>query len=512
MSSKSLNFPLLELKELCKSFGKVDVLKDVTLNLESSSIHALLGENGAGKSTLIKILSGVEKPNRIKCKVRGDEVEFEHALNQNLIGMRFIHQELQVIPHLSVAENILLGHQIPHKAGIFVDWEKAYKITKKSLDSLGIKDINPKDIMSRLNIGDRMLVKLCGAFVTLPNIKEAEIYVLDEPTASLNRSETDRLFTVLKKLKEHKKSILYVSHRLDEIFKLADKVSVLRDGQIVLKSDITGLSSSNLTEAMTGRILKNSLPKRHASVKEDKVLDVIHISNKRLKKINFSAHKGEILGLAGLIGSGRTELLRALIGADELISGEVKLQGNSIKPSTTIMWQNKVSFIPEERRTQGLVMNQSVMFNTALSFFKTGAIFKIFFHIKHLIQKTKRSTKQVNLKSIGVDQPIWQLSGGNQQKVMFARALWNQPDLLLLDEPTRGVDVGAKQEIYQIIRKVSESGTTIIMASSEWTEMISLCDRILVLSEGEILKSLETDGMTEANLLKLCYEPVAKVA
>ena len=261
MSSKSLNFPLLELKELCKSFGKVDVFKDVTLNLESSSIHALLGENGAGKSTLIKILSGVEKPNRIKCKVRGDEVEFEHALNQNLIGMRFIHQELQVIPHLSVAENILLGHQIPHKAGIFVDWEKAYKITRKSLDSLGIKDINPKDIMSRLNIGDRMLVKLCGAFVTLPNIKEAEIYVLDEPTASLNRSETDRLFTVLKKLKEHKKSILYVSHRLDEIFKLADKVSVLRDGQNDLKSDITGLSSSNLKEAMTGRILKNSLPK-----------------------------------------------------------------------------------------------------------------------------------------------------------------------------------------------------------------------------------------------------------
>jgi len=320
------------------------------------------------------------------------------------------------------------------------------------------------------------------------------------------------LFKVLKKLKEHGKSILYVSHRLDEIFNLADKVSVLRDGEIVLKCDLEGLSSAHLTEAMTGRILDKSLPKRRTKIEIDKVLDVKDLSNERLKAISFSAQKGEILGLAGLIGSGRTELLRALIGADKLFSGEIQLSGKSIKPITTNMWQKKVSYIPEERRTQGLVMNQSVLFNTALSFFKKEAIYKIFFHLKLLLQKTTRVVKQVNLKATGVDQPIWQLSGGNQQKVMFARALWNQPDLLLLDEPTRGVDVGAKQEIYQIIREASETGTTIIMASSEWTEMISLCDRILVLSDGKIIESVETDGMTEAILLKRCYQPTTKAA
>jgi|TARA_B100001971_G_scaffold212576_1_gene243139 ribose transport system ATP-binding protein len=510
MSSQSRNFSLLELNGLSKSFGKVDVLKDISLSLESGSIHALLGENGAGKSTLIKILSGVEKPNLLKCKVRGEEIELEHARNQNVIGIRFIHQELQIIPHLSVAENILLGHHIPRKAGIFVDWRKAYSIAQESMDSLGITDINAKEKLSRLNVGDRMLVKLCGAFVSLPGIKEADLYVLDEPTASLNGTETDRLFKVLKKLKEHGKSILYVSHRLDEIFNLADKVSVLRDGEIVLKCDLEGLSSAHLTEAMTGRILDKSLPKRRTKIEIDKVLDVKDLSNERLKAISFSAQKGEILGLAGLIGSGRTELLRALIGADKLFSGEIQLSGKSIKPITTNMWQKKVSYIPEERRTQGLVMNQSVLFNTALSFFKKEAIYKIFFHLKLLLQKTTRVVKQVNLKATGVDQPIWQLSGGNQQKVMFARALWNQPDLLLLDEPTRGVDVGAKQEIYQIIREASETGTTIIMASSEWTEMISLCDRILVLSDGKIIESVETDGMTEAILLKRCYQPTTK--
>lgn len=512
MSSLSGSSSLLELYGLSKSYGKVDVLKDISLSLEPGCIHALLGENGAGKSTLIKILSGTVKPNLLRCKVRGEEIELYHARNQNVIGIRFIHQELQIIPHLSVAENILLGHQIPNKAGIFVDWAKAYKIAKESLDSLGITDINPKEKLSRLNVGDRMLVKLCGAFVSLPEIKEADLYVLDEPTASLNGTETDRLFNVLKKLKEHGKSILYVSHRLDEIFNLADKVTVLRDGEIVLQSVLSDLSPAHLTEAMTGRILKKTLPNRRTKIEIDLVLDVKDLSNERLKAISFSAQKGEILGLAGLIGSGRTEFLRALIGADKMFSGEIKLLGKSINPTTMDMWQKKVSYIPEERRTQGLIMNQSVLFNTALSFFKKEAIYKYFYHVNFLVQKTSHIVKQVNLKATGVDQPIWQLSGGNQQKVMFARALWDQPNILLLDEPTRGVDVGAKQEIYQIIREASENGTTIIMASSEWTEMISLCDRILVLSDGKIIESVDTDGMTEANLLKLCYQPSTRAA
>ena len=289
-------------------------------------------------------------------------------------------------------------------------------------------------------------------------------------------------------------------------------MTVLRDGEIVLQSVLSDLSPAHLTEAMTGRILKKTLPNRRTKIEIDLVLDVKDLSNERLKAISFSAQKGEILGLAGLIGSGRTELLRALIGADKMFSGEIKLLGKSINPTTMDMWQKKVSYIPEERRTQGLIMNQSVLFNTALSFFKKEAIYKYFYHIKFLVQKTSHIVKQVNLKATGVDQLIWQLSGGNQQKVMFARALWNQPNLLLLDEPTRGVDVGAKQEIYQIIREASENGTTIIMASSEWTEMISLCDRILVLSDGKIIESVDTDGMTEANLLKLCYQPSTRAA
>ena len=505
MSDNLTDTPLLKLTNVKKSYSGISVINNISLSLFAGEIHALVGENGAGKSTLIKILSGSVKADSVSCEVEGEPVKLESVRFAEKLSIRFIHQELNAIPHLSVAEFIFLGKRLPSRLKILVNWKNLNNNAQIVLKKFGVDHINPKKTVGRLSIGDKMLVKLCGAFVAEDHKKEARLYVLDEPTASLNSTEVSRLFSLLKRLANDGRAILYVSHRINEIFELANRVTVLRDGEVELKKLIRHLSVSDLLEAMTGRQVVQTFPKRQTFLSNEIVLQAKNLRNNSLKNISFEAKCGEVLGIAGLSGSGRSELLRALMGCDSLDTGHVFLNGKNIKSSISTMWKSGVAYIPEERRTQGLVMNQTVTTNTALPFIRQSSLFNIFVNSSALRRQTKATTTSVKLRTLGLNQMVWQLSGGNQQKILFARSLWSEPQVLLLDEPTRGVDVGAKQEIYEIIRSVSDRGTAVLMVSSELRELIGLCDKILVLKKGKLEDIVDTLDLTEQKLLSSCY-------
>ena len=497
--------PFLHLNKVQKSFGNVPVLRGVELALFSGEIHGLMGENGAGKSTLIKILSGNLVADNLTCTMNGESLSLAEARWSGKLAMRFIHQELNSIAQLSVAENLMLGKQLPTLAKIFVDQQTLSELTQAALAELGITHIDPQERMSQLGAGDQMLVKLGSAFVVESGKPVAQLYVLDEPTASLMPSETEKLFEALERLKQKGCSILYVSHRLDEIFQITDRISVLRDGKNTLVEKTKMLKPRTVVEAMTGRQISQHYPGRSNILSKEVLLSVQHLRNAKLKSLNFTLHKGEILGLAGLGGSGRSEVLRTLLGIRDF-SGTLSLEGKSWRPKLKNFWTERLAFIPEERRSLGLVLNQTVATNSHLPFIGNFGNFLGLLPKQKLRQKSEEAWSRVKVQGTGITQRIWQLSGGNQQKVLFARATWNQPKLMLLDEPTRGVDVGAKQEIYSLIRQASQEGTAVLMVSSELGELIGLCDRILVLRDGQIYHELQTKGLSEADLLAYCQE------
>ena len=496
--------PFLQLSNLQKSFGSVPVLSGVELTLFSGEIHGLMGENGAGKSTLIKILSGNLMADSITFTMNGESRLLAEARQSGQLVMRFIHQELNSIPHLSVAENLMLGKQLPTWAKIFVNKQNLSELTRVALAELGIANIDPSQRMSQLGAGDQMLVKLGSAFVVESGKPSVQLYVLDEPTASLMPSETEKLFAALERLKQKGSAILYVSHRLDEIFQITDRITVLRDGRNTLVEKTEKLKPRTVVEAMTGREICQHYPGRSNILSKEVLLSVQNLRNARLKSLNFTLHKGEILGLAGLRGSGRSEVLRTLLGVRD-VSGTLSLEGKPWQPKLKKFWQERLAFIPEERRSQGLVLNQTVATNSHLPFIGNFGKFLGLLPQQKLRQKSEEAWSRVMVQGTGISQRIWQLSGGNQQKVLFARATWNQPKLLLLDEPTRGVDVGAKQEIYSLIQQASQKGTAVLMVSSELGELIGLCDRILVLRDGQIYHELQTNGLREADLLAYCH-------
>ena len=495
--------PFLHLSNLQKSFGSVPVLRGVELTLFSGEIHGLMGENGAGKSTLIKILSGNLVADSITCTLNGESLSLAEARQSGQLSMRFIHQELNSIAHLSVAENLMLGKQLPTRAKIFVNQQKLSELTRVALAELGITYIDPKQRMSHLGAGDQMLVKLGSAFVVESGKPAAQLYVLDEPTASLMPSETGKLFAALERLKQKGSAILYVSHRLDEIFQITDRITVLQDGRNTMAEKTKMLKPQTVVEAMTGRKISQHYPGRSDILSKEVLLSVQDLRNAKLKSLNFTLHKGEILGLAGLRGSGRSEVLRTLLGIRDF-SGTLSLEGNPWQPKLQNFWQERLAFIPEERRSEGLVLNQTVATNSHLPFISNFGNFLGLLFQQELRQKSEEAWSRVKVQGTGITQRIWQLSGGNQQKVLFARATWDYPKLLLLDEPTRGVDVGAKQEIYSLIRQASQEGKAVLMISSELGELIGLCDRVLVLRDGQIHHELQTAGLREADLLAYC--------
>jgi ABC-type sugar transport system ATPase subunit len=502
--------PLVSIVGASKSYNGIPALIDVSLDLNGGEVHALMGENGAGKSTLIRLMAGVLPADSIRVTMRGQPVTIGSAQAAFTLGLRFIHQELNVVPQLSVAENIFLSQQYPRWGAFFVRWNRLNRDARAVLAELGITHLDPRTTIARLSPGDQMLVKIAGAFVGGEQ-SSASIYVMDEPTAALTGEEAAMLFRVIRRLRERGCAVLYVTHRIDEIFQIADRVTVMRDGRVVATKEIDETSAAELIQLMTGRAMQQVYPGREASPGDTVLLDVRDLRTDAIRNVTFQLRAGEILGVAGLIGSGCTELIRALMGADRVLGGEIWLEGvRLINHSPAGAWGRKLAFVPEERRSQGLILSRSVGNNVTLPHLAQFNRRGVFLDDARERAVTEQLGKAVGLRANGYRQTVRELSGGNQQKVVFARALARDPRVLLLDEPTRGVDVGAKYDLYGLIRRVSAQGTGILMVSSELAELIGLCDRILIMRRGQLADIVPAAGLTEEGLLALCYGEVQR--
>ena len=487
---------------MCKAYAGTPALTEVTLTLQTGRIHALMGENGAGKSTLIKLIAGVVPADRLSVNIDGAKVQLRSAQDAYQAGFRFIHQELNIVPQVSVAENILLGYRYPRRLGIAVNWRKLNRQARQALGTLGAQHINVKSLAGELTAGDRMLVKIAAALVAQPG-KEAILYVLDEPTAALTHEESNLLFTVIELLKLRGAAILYVSHRMDEVLRLCDDITVLRDGRHVATQTISSTCKSDIIQQMTGRDVKDAYPPRAFSTAGNVVAVVNKVSSRHLSDLDFELRAGEILGISGLADTGQSDLLKLFMGIERVTSGQLKFNGQSQPSSTHQAWQRRIAYVPRERRSESLMLGMPVRSNIVLP------------HLGDFGIKTNKATEirnsaeiaeKVRLKCRNLEQAVGELSGGNQQKVVFARGLYAQPRLLLLDEPTRGVDVGAKHDIYLLVRQLSAQGCAVILTSSDLPEILGMCHRILVLHDGRQAHLLDRGSLSPAELLSRFYK------
>lgn len=490
----------LEFSGLTKSYGGVTVLSNVSLRLEPGRVHALMGENGAGKSTLIKLLAGVIAADSLVLRKNGQDIPLRSAADAAAAGFRIIHQELNLVPQLSVAENILLGQPIPRRFGFLVNWPEVVRRARAALRQLGADTINVTQAAGRLSAGDRMLVKIASALVCNDGEATPCLYVLDEPTAALSEAEAEKLFDVIARLKTQGAAILYVSHRLNEVIRICDDVTVLRNGQQVITAEISQTTREDIILQMTGRQIADSYPPQLVEIGDKIICQALSVNSSRLSNLNFTLRPGEILGVSGLVASGQTDLLRLFLGLERPLEGQLTLTDTTIPESPNAAWAKGVAYVPQERRTEGLMMRMGTRPNALLS------------HYKGLRARRRQEqaraveiSKRIGLKSGGPEQSVWRLSGGNQQKVVFARAIAGNPRLLLLDDPTRGVDVGAKFEIYTLMRQLSAKGCGILLSSTDLPELLGMCDRILVLQAGRQSDILNPAGMTPSDLLRAFY-------
>jgi ribose transport system ATP-binding protein len=504
--------PLLTLRDVSKSYGHVPVLRGVNLVIEAGEIHALMGENGAGKSTLIKILAGVVAPDRAEIIVDDRSVIIDSPATAHRLGLRFIHQEMNVVPALSVAENIFVGRRYPTRAGIFVDWRRLEAVARDALARLGITHIDPRAPVGRLSVGDRMLVRISSAFLSEPDAP-ARLYILDEPTAALTAEEAERLFAVLRQIRQSGNSVLYVSHRLDEVMALCDRATVLRDGKSIDSGRLADITHDDLVTMMIGRRVEEAYPKRLAAPSDEVAFSATDLWARGLKPVSFSIHKGEILGIAGLAGAGQGELLRALFGDLAVTRGSMTLCGHPYRPrGPQDAWRRGIAYVPRERRSEGLVTSRPVFENVTLAHLTSRSLGGTWLTPHRERRLARAIGEEVKLKAVGPEQRTRELSGGNQQKVVFAKALSGKPRLLLLDEPTRGVDVGAKFDIYTIIRDMTAKGMAVIVASSDLPELIGICDRIAIMRNGGLAEIVNAEGLTEEDLINRCYGRIGAAA
>lgn len=488
---------VLKMKNIVKDFPGVRALDDVNFEACSGEVLALVGENGAGKSTLMKVLSGVWPYPSYEgdIYIKDQLCRFHNTREAEAAKVAIIYQELNLIPELSVAENIFLERQFLNAAGI-INWGKVNAEAQILLDRLGVSGISPHDKVGELTVGMQQMVEIAKALS-----KEAEILVFDEPTSALTEAEVDALFATIRQLKKNGVCMTYISHKMDELLEIADRVAVLRDGKTI--GDVASMSEITMDEIisrMVGRDIKDMFPKRPGQRGEE-VLQVIDLDldhpvipgKKMVDKVSFSAYRGEILGISGLMGSGRSELVSAIFGAyGRGVRGEVKLFGKTVKiKSPTDAIKNGIGLVTEDRKALGLILGQSVLSNMTLCSLETVA--------RHggVINKPKERNlaldfvNKLNVKTPGLDVDIDTLSGGNQQKVIVAKWLNISPKVLILDEPTRGIDIGAKVEIYNLLNQLVADGVTVIMISSELPEIIGMCHRILVMCEGQIAADLD---------------------
>ena len=487
----------IEMKGIDKSFGTNQVLKNAGFLLRDGEVHALMGENGAGKSTLMKILTGVYTRDAGTVIVDGKEVEYHNPQEAEKAGIVFIYQELNVMFDLTVEENLFMGKEITKGFGI-CDKKAMRKKAKEVLDMMGV-DINPAAVMSELSVGQQQMIEICKALMV-----DAKVIIMDEPTAALTQSETDALFKVIHSLRKKGVSMVYISHRMEEIFELCDRITVLRDGSYIGTEEIKDIDMNDIVKMMIGREIGERFPARDVKLGKE-VLKVEKLTSPGVfHDISFSVRAGEVLGVSGLMGAGRTEIMQAIFGNLPLESGKIYIDGKEtvIKNPEAAM-KAGIGFITEDRKTEGLMLEKSIEENISLA--NLGKVSGK----NHVLSSSaedalvKKGIEEFHIRCFGPSHECGNLSGGNQQKVVLAKWIYTEPKILILDEPTRGVDIGAKKEIYSVINEMAAKGVAIIMVSSELPEVLGMSDRVMVVREGEVRGIIGKEEANQENVMTL---------
>ena len=494
--------PFLVVEDVAKAYGGTRALDGVSLSLRPGEVHGLVGANGAGKSTLIRVLAGLARPDRGRLLCDGRPVEIPTPHRASELGMSFIHQELAFVPSMNVVQNIMLGLPKRTRFGL-IDWRAIARDVAPVAARVGITAPLSANVKG-LSTAENWLINICRAL-----IRKARLIVMDEPTASLSASEAETLFAIIEDLARSGVAILYVSHRLDEVMRLCDRVTAFRDGRSVARIDKAGLSRAALVEAIVGRGIERLAKARAGPAGADTALSVRGLArHPKVRGVSFDLKRGEVLGLGGLVGAGRTELARLIYGADQTDAGAMTLGGKPFAPrSPAAAVRSGLGLVPEERRADGLLLGKSVAFNLQLS--NLARI--VYGPALPLIDRRRRSSlslavvRDLSIKTDGIEAPVGRLSGGNQQKVVIGRWLLRNPKVLILDEPTRGVDVGSRSEIHRLIRSLAANGMAVLVISSEPDELPDLCDRVLVMAEGRIVRELDGDGVTRNAIIEASY-------
>lgn len=481
---------ILRLTNICKSFSGVKALTDVNLTINTGEIHALVGENGAGKSTLMKIISGAYSKDSGSVWFDGREVEVTNPKQSEKMGISIIYQELNLIERISVAENVFIG-RYPRKCGM-VDWKKMYTDAQALFDEFELK-INSRVLVRSLSMAQKQMVEIIKA-VSI----DAKVVIMDEPTSSLSGKETESLFNIIRKLKNKGIAVIFITHRLDEIFAICDRLTVLRDGHYIGISEVANITKDEMITMMIGRELTQQYPTRTKSLGEV-VLEVEHLADRenKVKDVSFIANRGEVLGFYGLVGAGRTETMRILFGVDPKIAGSIKIYGKNVEfhnPRDAI--HNGIGFITENRRDEGLFLRSSVRVNIVMVALKK-IISRGLLDYKKEQKVAEEYIKRLRIVTPSTNQMTMFLSGGNQQKVVLSKWLFSDSEILIFDEPTRGIDVGARREIYEIINALVMEGKTVIIVSSDMEEIMGISDRILIMHEGKITGEVSKEDFSQ---------------
>ncbi len=503
----TLTMPILEMRGIVKTFPGVNALDNVNLTVREGEIHAIVGENGAGKSTLMKVLSGVYPHGSYSGEIhyKGEERRFRDIADSEKLGIIIIHQELALVPLLSIAENIFLGNE-PAKNGV-INWGESFSRTKVLLAKVGLKE-TPSTLITNLGVGKQQLVEIAKALS-----KEVKLLILDEPTASLNESDSDALLNLLMEFREQGISSIIISHKLNEILKVADSITILRDGATVDKLDCHAekIDEDRIIRAMVGRELTDRYPKRTPKIGEPifevknwRVFDAVHADKEKIRGIDMHVRRGEVVGIAGLMGAGRTELAMSIFGKayGQNISGEVKLHGKPVDVSTIQKaMDHGIAYVTEDRKNYGLILIDDIKRNVTLSNLKGVSKNAVIDDGRELAVASK-FRKDLNIRCSSVFQQTVNLSGGNQQKVVLSKWLFTEPEILILDEPTRGIDVGAKYEIYSIINSLADAGKGVIVISSEMPELLGISDRIYVMNEGRMVGEMPAKEASQEKIMR----------
>ena len=489
---------LLKMEDISKAFSGVPALKNVRLEVKRGEVHALMGENGAGKSTLMKILSGIVQRDGGEIFLEGKRAEIKSPKGALDLGISMIHQELNPVRAMTVAENIFLGKEPCYGFTGVVNRRKQRELTQALFREMDVT-IDPDKTMSKLSVAEMQLVEIIKAVSY-----QSRIIIMDEPTSAITGREVVKLFEIIRGLKAKGMAIIYISHKMDEIFRISDTITVLRDGQYIETRPAKDLDHDTLVKLMVGRKISEMFPKREVAAQEEVIFEVNGLTRQGLfENINFKVKKGEVFGIAGLMGAGRSEVMETIFGLRRADSGTVKVRGREVRidsPADSI--RHRIAFITEDRKLQGLNLTASVRDNISLVNLKKFTRFGQLLQFKKENAAADAEIERLRIKTRGRNQIVRTLSGGNQQKVVLAKWLLAEPEIIILDEPTRGIDIGAKAEIYKIIAQLTAQGATVIMISSELEEILGLCDRVIVLYHGKITAEFERAAFSQENIIK----------